>query len=84
MAPLGLWRFKQRNSLSQPLLHTDSLVVQPLHLDAVKDADKQARAPFRIYAEHTAWVADMTRSDAPFDPAFLDSAAVNQALAKQF
>jgi hypothetical protein len=29
-------------------------------------------------------VADMTGSDEPFDPAFLDIAAVNRALADQF
>jgi hypothetical protein len=36
------------------------------------------------YAGHAAWVADVTGSDAPFDPAFLDIPAVNRALAKQF
>jgi hypothetical protein len=36
------------------------------------------------HAEHTAWVADMTGSDTPFDPAFLDIPAVNRALASQF
>ncbi|MDQ0618524.1 hypothetical protein QFZ33_002548 [Arthrobacter globiformis] len=36
------------------------------------------------YAEQAAWVADITGSDAPFDPAFLDISAVNRALAKQF
>ncbi|WP_240617880.1 plasmid pRiA4b ORF-3 family protein [Pseudarthrobacter sp. AG30] len=34
--------------------------------------------------EHSAWVADMTGSDAPFDAAFLDVPAVNRALAEQF
>lgn len=34
--------------------------------------------------EHSAWVADITGSHAPFDPAFLDIDAVNRALAKQF
>jgi hypothetical protein len=36
------------------------------------------------YAEQAAWVADITGSDEPFDPAFLDISAVNRALAKQF
>lgn len=36
------------------------------------------------HAEHSAWVADMTGSDAHFDPAFFDIAAANQALAKLF
>lgn len=36
------------------------------------------------YSEHAAWVADITGSDAPFDPAFLDIPAVNQAVAKLF
>ncbi|MFY9635862.1 MAG: plasmid pRiA4b ORF-3 family protein [Cellulosimicrobium cellulans] len=30
------------------------------------------------HAEHSAWVVDITGSDEPFDPAFLDIAAVNQ------
>lgn len=34
--------------------------------------------------EHSAWVAEMTGSVEPFDPAFLDIPAVNQALAEQF
>lgn len=34
--------------------------------------------------EHSAWVADMTGSAEPFDPAFLDIPAVNRALAEQF
>lgn len=33
------------------------------------------------HAEHSASVADITGSDAPFDPAFLDISAVNRALA---
>lgn len=36
------------------------------------------------HAEHAAWVADITGSDAPFDPAFLDIPAVNRALTEQF
>jgi len=36
------------------------------------------------HAEHAAWVADLTGSDAPFDPAFLDMPAVNRTLAEQF
>lgn len=36
------------------------------------------------HAEHAAWVADITGSDAPFDPAFLDIPAVNRTLAEQF
>lgn len=36
------------------------------------------------HAEHTAWVAGITGSDAPFDPAFLDIPAVNRTLAEQF
>jgi Plasmid pRiA4b ORF-3-like protein len=35
------------------------------------------------HAEHSAWVADMSGSDEPFDPAFLDIPAVNRALADQ-
>lgn len=35
------------------------------------------------HAEHSAWVADITGSAEQFDPAFLDVAAVNRALAKQ-
>ena len=35
------------------------------------------------HAEHSAWVADLIGSGPPFDPAFLDIAAVNRALAKQ-
>jgi hypothetical protein len=36
------------------------------------------------HAERAAWVAGMTGSDTPFDPAFLDISAVNRALAEQF
>jgi hypothetical protein len=36
------------------------------------------------HAEHAARVAEITGSDGPFDPAFLDIAAVNRALAEQF
>jgi hypothetical protein len=35
------------------------------------------------HAEHSEWVADITGSDAPFDPAFLDIRAVNRALAER-
>ncbi|MDQ0867869.1 hypothetical protein QFZ70_000342 [Arthrobacter sp. V1I9] len=34
------------------------------------------------HAEYSAWVADITGSDAPFDPAFLDIPAVNRMLAE--
>ncbi len=33
------------------------------------------------HAEHSAWVADITGSDEPFHPAFLDISAVNMRLA---
>ena len=36
------------------------------------------------HAEHSAWVADITCSDAPFDPAFLDIPTVNRTLAEKF
>jgi Plasmid pRiA4b ORF-3-like protein len=36
------------------------------------------------HAEYSAWVADITGSDEPFDPAFMDIAAINRALAAQF
>ena len=36
------------------------------------------------HAEYSAWVADMTGSDEPFDLAFLDIPAVNRVLAEQF
>jgi len=36
------------------------------------------------HAERSARVAEMTGSDGPFDPAFLDIPAVNRALAGQF
>ncbi|MGX1163620.1 hypothetical protein RKD54_004610 [Pseudarthrobacter sp. SLBN-100] len=36
------------------------------------------------HTEHSTWVADMTGSDEPFDPAFLDIADVNRTLAKLF
>ena len=35
------------------------------------------------HAEHSAWVAEITGSTEPFDPAFLDIPALNQALAAQ-
>ena len=47
-------------------------------MDAVADPDHPD------HAEHAAWVADITGSSAPFDPAFLDIPAVNRALAEQF
>ena len=47
-------------------------------MDALDDPDHPD------HAEHTAWVADMTGSDEPFDPAFLDIADVNRTLAKLF
>lgn len=34
--------------------------------------------------EHSAWVADITGSNTPFEPAFLDISAVNRVLADQF
>jgi hypothetical protein len=36
------------------------------------------------HGEQAAWVAGITGSDAPFDPAFLDIPAVNRGLAQQF
>lgn len=36
------------------------------------------------HAEHSEWVAEITGSDKPFDPAFLDIPAVNRALTDQF
>lgn len=36
------------------------------------------------HAEHASWVAEVTGSDAPFDPALLDIPAVNRALDKLF
>ena len=36
------------------------------------------------HAEHSAWVADITGSGAPFNPAFLGTPAVNRTLAEQF
>ena len=36
------------------------------------------------HAEHSAWVAEMTGSGGPFDPACLDIPAVNRALAGRF
>jgi hypothetical protein len=35
------------------------------------------------HAEHSEWVAEITGSTEPFDPAFLDIPALNQALAAQ-
>jgi hypothetical protein len=35
------------------------------------------------HAENSAWVAEITGTDASFDPAFLDVPAVNRALAEQ-
>ncbi|MGC0239611.1 plasmid pRiA4b ORF-3 family protein [Arthrobacter sp. SD76] len=34
--------------------------------------------------EHAAWVADITGSDAPFDPAFLDIPGLKWSLSEQF
>lgn len=50
--------------------------------EAMMDALADASHP--DHAEHAAWVAGMTGSDAPFDPAALDIPAVNRALAEQF
>ncbi|WP_251040379.1 plasmid pRiA4b ORF-3 family protein [Arthrobacter sp. ISL-72] len=36
------------------------------------------------HAEHSNWVVEITGSDEPFDPAFLDIPAVNRALADKF
>jgi hypothetical protein len=36
------------------------------------------------HAENSAWVAEVTGSNEPFDPAALDIPAVNRALASQF
>jgi hypothetical protein len=36
------------------------------------------------HSEHASWVAEITGSDAPFDPAFPDIPAVNRALDKLF
>jgi hypothetical protein len=36
------------------------------------------------HAEHSAWVAEISGSDGPFDPCFLNIPAVNRALADQF
>lgn len=47
-------------------------------MDALADASHPG------HAEHAAWVAEMTGSDAPFDPAFLNINAVNRALAERF
>lgn len=46
--------------------------------------DALADASHPDHAKHAALVAEMTRSDAPFDPAFLDIPAVNGALAELF
>jgi hypothetical protein len=46
-------------------------------LDALADPSHQD------HAEHSIWVAEITGSDEPFDPAFLDIPAVNRALAEQ-
>lgn len=46
--------------------------------------DVLADASHPDHAQHSAWVADMIGSDAPFDPAFLDVPAVNRTLAEQF
>jgi hypothetical protein len=36
------------------------------------------------HAEYSVWVAEITGSDEPFDPAFLDITVINRALAEQF
>jgi Plasmid pRiA4b ORF-3-like protein len=50
--------------------------------EAIMDALADPSHP--DHGVHAAWVAGMTGSDAPFDPAFLDIPAVNRALAGQF
>lgn len=45
--------------------------------------DALADASHPDHDEYSAWVAEMTGTDKPFDPAFLDIAAVNQVLAEQ-
>ena len=47
-------------------------------MDALDDPDHPD------HAEHSAWVADVTGSDEPFDPAFLDIGDVNWTLAHLF
>lgn len=42
--------------------------------------DAMANPSHPDHAEHSTWVADITGSDEPFDPAFLDVDAVNRAL----
>jgi len=46
--------------------------------------DALADASHPDHAEHLAWAAEITGSEAPFDPAFLDIPAVNRALVKLF
>ena len=46
--------------------------------------DALADASHPDHAEHSAWVAEITGSDASFDPAFLDIPAVNRELEKLF
>lgn len=46
--------------------------------------DALADASHPDHDEYSAWVADMTGSTEPFDPAFLDIADVNRTLAKLF
>jgi hypothetical protein len=36
------------------------------------------------HGEQASWVAEVSGSNAPFGPAFLDTPAVNRALAEQF
>jgi hypothetical protein len=46
--------------------------------------DALADASHPDHAEYSAWVAEVTGSNGPFDPAALDIPAVNRALAGQF
>ena len=50
--------------------------------EAIMDALADPSHP--DHAEYSAWVAETTGSDEPFDPVFLDIPAVNRALATQF
>lgn len=69
---------------SPPALLTDGARRGPLEdaggLPAYEEImDALADPAHAGHAEYAAWVADMTGSDAPFDPAFLDIPAVNSA-----
>ncbi|GGI03281.1 hypothetical protein GCM10007170_46870 [Arthrobacter liuii] len=46
--------------------------------------DAWAKPSHPDHAEYSAWVAEMTGSTEPFDPAFLDIPAVNRTLATLF